>query len=68
MPMTAKEMIKLLEQNGFVCIRSNGSHRFYRNPETGKSTVVPFHSKTLKPGLENSILKQTGLTKPSGHR
>ena len=61
MPMTAKEMIKLLEQNGFVYQRSNGSHRFYRNPETGKTTTVLFHSKTLKPGTEANILKHAGL-------
>lgn len=35
MPMIPKEMIKLLEQNGFQFIRSNGSHRLYRNPTTG---------------------------------
>ncbi len=61
MPMTPKEMVKLLESNGFEYIRSNGSHRFYRNSETGKTTTVPFHNKTLKQGTEKSILKQAGL-------
>lgn len=61
MPITPKEMIKLLEANGFECIRSNGSHRLYRNLQTGKSTIVPYHSKTLKPGTEKNILKQAGL-------
>lgn len=61
MPMTAKEIIKLLEQNGFEYIRSNGSHRLYRNPVTNKSVIVPFHSGTLKPGTEKNILKQAGL-------
>lgn len=61
MPMTSKEMIKLLESHGFEYIRANGSHRLYRNPLTGKSTTVPFHNKTLKPGTERNILKQAGL-------
>lgn len=61
MPMTSREMIKLLEDNGFQYVRSNGSHRFYRNSITGKSTTVPFHNKTLKPGTERNILKQAGL-------
>lgn len=61
MPMTSKEMIKLLESNGFEYIRSNGSHRFYKNYKTGKTTTVPFHNKTLKPGTEKNILKQAGL-------
>jgi Predicted periplasmic or secreted lipoprotein len=61
MPMTPKEMEKLLEENGFEMIRSRGSHRFYVNKSTGKKTTIPFHSKDLKKGLEQAILKQAGL-------
>lgn len=61
MPMTPREMIKLLESNGFQFTRSNGSHHFYKNPQTGKATTVPYHSKDLKPGIEKAILKQAGL-------
>jgi len=61
MPMTAKEIIKLLEQNGFEYIRSNGSHRLYRNNKTNKSATIPYHNKELKKGTEQSILKQAGL-------
>jgi len=61
MPMTPKEMSKLLEQNGFEFIRSNGSHRLYRNHDTGRTTIIPYHTKTLKPGTEKAILKQAGL-------
>ncbi|MCM1364709.1 MAG: type II toxin-antitoxin system HicA family toxin [Faecalibacterium sp.] len=61
MPMTPKEMVKLLEKNGFKFISSNGSHRKYRNEQTGKTTIVPFHDKDLKKGTEQNILKQAGL-------
>lgn len=61
MPMTAREMIRLLEKNGFVQIRQNGSHVFLRNPTNGRSTTVPFHSGDLKPGTEKQILKDAGL-------
>ncbi len=61
MPMTPKEMIKLLKQNGFQVVAQNGSHVKMRNPETGKQTTVPYHSKDLKKGLEQEILKQAGL-------
>lgn len=61
MPMTAKQMIKLLKENGFVEVRQNGSHKFFINKETKRSTVVPCHSKDLKKGTEESILKQAGL-------
>ena len=42
MPMTPREIVKLLEANGFEYVSSNGSHRKYRNPATGKTTIVPF--------------------------
>lgn len=31
------------------------------NFKTGKQTTVPLHSKDLKKGLEDAILKQAGL-------
>ena len=61
MPMKPKEMIKLLEANGFELVDSNGSHHKYRNRTTGKQTIVPGHAKELKKGLEQAILKQAGL-------
>lgn len=61
MPMTAKEIISLLEENGLEYVSSNGSHRKYRNHKTGKMVIVPFHAKDLKPGIEKSILKMAGL-------
>ena len=61
MPMTPREIINKLENNGFEFISSNGSHRKYYNPITKKTTVVPFHNKPLKAGTEHAILKQAGL-------
>lgn len=61
MPISPREMIKLLKQNGFQEISQNGSHIKLRHPETGKQTIVPYHSKSLKKGLEQEILKQAGL-------
>jgi predicted RNA binding protein YcfA (HicA-like mRNA interferase family) len=61
MPLTPREIIKLLEKNGFLEERQNGSHKFFINPNTNKSTTVPYHNKTLKKGLEQAILKQAGL-------
>lgn len=61
MPMTPKEIVKLLEANGFEYVSSNGSHRKYKNKQTGKLVIVPFHAKDLKPGTEKNILKMAGL-------
>ena len=61
MPMTPKEMIKLLKKNGFEQVSQNGSHVKMKNPTTGKQTIVPLHNKSMSIGLEQGILKQAGL-------
>lgn len=61
MPMTPREMITHLKKNGFVEISQNGSHVKMGNKETGKQTIIPYHSKPMKKGLEQAILKQAGL-------
>ena len=61
MAMTPKQMIALLQKNGFVLVSQSGSHVKLRNNETGKQTIVPMHSKDLGKGLEQAILKQAGL-------
>jgi len=61
MPMTPKQMIKLLKENGFEEIRQRGSHIFLANNSTGRCTTVPMHCKDLGKGLEQKILKDAGL-------
>lgn len=61
MPMNSREMIKHLKENGFEIISQNGSHVKMQNRTTGKQTIVPYHNKSLKKGLEQAILKQAGL-------
>lgn len=61
MPISPKEMLKLLRENGFEEIGQNGSHVKLKNQETGRTVIVPYHSKDLKKGLEQAILKRAGL-------
>ncbi|MCW6682247.1 type II toxin-antitoxin system HicA family toxin [Aerococcaceae bacterium NML160702] len=61
MPTTPKEMIKLLEKNGFIKKNKNGSHQKMYNPQTKRTTIVPMHNKDLGKGLESEILKQEGI-------
>lgn len=61
MPMTPKEMIRHLKKNGFEEVIQNGSHIKLKNPESGRTVIVPYHSKAMKKGLEQAILKQAGL-------
>lgn len=61
MPLTSTEMIKYLKKNGFAAISQNGSHIKMKNPQTGKTVIIPYHAKDLKKGMEQAILKQAGL-------
>lgn len=62
MPMTSKEMIKLLKKNGFIEVDGgNGSHRKLMNPQKKITVIIPYHCKDLKKGIEQAILKQAGL-------
>ncbi|MCU0082179.1 type II toxin-antitoxin system HicA family toxin [Streptococcus danieliae] len=60
MPMTPKQMVKLLKKNGFYEVGQNGSHKKLRD-DNGHQTVVPMHNTDLGKGLEAEILKQAGL-------
>lgn len=61
MPMTPKEIIKYLKKNGFQKVSQNGSHIKMRNYDAGIAVIVPYHSRELKKGMEQAILKQAGL-------
>lgn len=63
MRKTAKprEIVRLLEKNGFVFFRQVGSHAQYRHPD-GRKTSVSMHDKELKRGTLHAILKQSKLT------
>ncbi len=58
--MKAKELIKLLEKDGFVFVRQTGSHAIFKKPGN-KIIVVPIHSKDIPKGTLNGILKDAGL-------
>ena len=56
--MTTREVIKLLEKNGFVFVGQN-KHAKYKKGNI--SIPVPKHKGDLPIGTLNSILKQAGL-------
>jgi predicted RNA binding protein YcfA (HicA-like mRNA interferase family) len=58
--MRPRELIKLLESNGFVFVRQSGSHAIYRK-QGNKILIVPVHSKDIPTGTLHSILKDAGL-------
>lgn len=62
MPLTGKEMLKLLKKNGWIERRVAGSHHhLYKN---GVRITVPVHgNQDLGKGLEQRILHDAGLKK-----
>jgi len=61
MPITSKQMIRLLISYDFEIVSQNGSHVKLKNYKTNKQTIVPLHNKDLGKGLEQAILKQAGI-------
>jgi len=58
----ARELIRALENEGFVFSRSKGTHLIYHHPETGKRVTVPYRAgRTLPPGTLANILREAGI-------
>ena len=63
--MKTKEIIKLIEEDGWFLVRQKGSHQQYKHSHKKGLVTIPVHrlSNDISPGLEKSILKQAGLIK-----
>ena len=60
--MKVREVIRLLEQDGWRHVRTRGSHRQYQHSvKPGTVTVAGKLSIDVPPGTLNSILKSAGL-------
>ena len=62
MGYSPKEIIKVIEENGWYLDRIRGSHHVYKNDELQKSVPIPVHGKRdLGKGLFYKILKQCDI-------
>ena len=60
--MKIKEIIKMIENDGWYLAKTRGSHRQYKHlTKSGLVTVSGKLSDDLAPGTLNSILKQAKL-------
>ena len=60
--MKIKEIIKIIEADGWYYVRQSGSHmQFKHTVKKGTVTVAGKPSDDLDKGTQNSILKQAGL-------
>jgi predicted RNA binding protein YcfA (HicA-like mRNA interferase family) len=60
--MKVRDVLKLIEENGWFQVTQKGSHRQFKHPEKpGRVTVAGHLSQEMDKGTLNSILKQAGL-------
>jgi len=62
--MKARELIALIESDGWVLARTKGSHRQFKHPtKPGRVTIAGKSGIDVPLGTLNSVLKQAGLKK-----
>jgi predicted RNA binding protein YcfA (HicA-like mRNA interferase family) len=60
-PVRPREIIRFLESLGFVGVRQQGSHKFFRHPD-GRTATVPDHrGEDLGRGILAKILRDAGI-------
>jgi predicted RNA binding protein YcfA (HicA-like mRNA interferase family) len=60
--MKIRDIIKLIEADGWYRVDTRGSHRQYKHPiKSGRVTIAGHPNDDLAPGTLNSILKQAKL-------
>jgi len=60
--MKVRDVIKLIEKDGWFLVVTKGSHRQYKHPtKSGRVTISGHPSDEMAPGTLNSVLKQSQL-------
>jgi predicted RNA binding protein YcfA (HicA-like mRNA interferase family) len=62
--MKIRDVIKMLEKDGWYLVRTRGSHRQYKHAaKKGLVTIAGKSGDDLAPGTLNSVYKQAGIKK-----
>jgi len=59
--MNSKQLIRLLEDDGWTLRGAKGSHHVFVHPVKSGHLTVPHPKSDLGKGLLNKLLKQAGL-------
>ena len=59
--MNSGEVIRMLESDGWECVRIKGSHHHFKHPTKPGLVTVPHPNKDLPKGTISSIRRQAGL-------
>ncbi len=63
--MKIRDVIKIIEDDGWYLVATKGSHRQYQHSiKTGRVTIAGHLNDDLAPGSLNSIFKQAQMQKP----
>jgi len=57
-----QQLVKVIERKGCIFKRQTGSHRIFYYQEKNRIIIVPIHTKDIKKGLLNSIIKELDLS------
>lgn len=67
--MKVRDVIKLIEADGWYLVVTKGSHRQYKHStKPGRVTIAGHPSHDLAPGTLNSIFKQAQVKRPESKR
>jgi predicted RNA binding protein YcfA (HicA-like mRNA interferase family) len=58
-----REIIRFLEQNGFILDHTSGSHFIFYHPTSKRRAVVPQHNRDLPKGTLLSLLREGGFSR-----
>jgi len=62
--MKVRQIIRIIERDGWYLVRTRGSHRQYKHTiKKGLVTIPGKLGDELAPGTLNSIMKQAGVKK-----
>jgi predicted RNA binding protein YcfA (HicA-like mRNA interferase family) len=62
--LSSRQIIKVLENNGFVFVSQKGSHlKFRKNGIKRETVIVPAAKKEIPVGTLHSIIRQSCLSK-----
>jgi predicted RNA binding protein YcfA (HicA-like mRNA interferase family) len=62
--MDSREIIRRLKADGWVLVRTKGSHHQFRHASKTALVTVPHPKRDLPIGTVRSIFRQAGLEKP----
>jgi predicted RNA binding protein YcfA (HicA-like mRNA interferase family) len=60
--MKVRQVIKLIEEDGWYLVRTRGDHRQYKHPtKKGRLTISGNLGREMPPGTLSSVLKEADL-------